>query len=249
MKNRLSFVDEVALAKEFATDDVVRKSTLRDTHLSPYAGRVLYSDHQTGKVMVQWPWGPEYEQPSELIRDASELIKPPLLLDQLPKTVERVQHQNSDDDFKLLEKYRKSLGADLVNRISSIYDYNNKIDRISKLYELYTKPIKIAVCKSFHLGHDSISTFKVVSSDLSDQFGTEPIRITISNFYGLANKLAIYWKDNGRRYKVTQNERATGKLKCPRCGASPLTPRTYRQGKRILNCKSCGFAISPEDLV
>lgn len=246
---RVAFVDEVALAKEFATDDVVRKTTNRDVYYSPYVGRVLYSDHQTGKVMVQWPWGPEHEQPSELIRDASETLRPPVLLDQLPNTVERLQHSNSDANFKSDDKYRKSLAGTMTDKILAIYNYKRRIARISSDFEKKTVPVKIAACKAFHSGMDEIDAYMKVSSQFASEFGSEPIRLVVSNLYEIARRYAIYWKDSNRRYKVTQQERQSGKLKCPRCGSLPLKPKVYSQGKRIMNCKSCGFSIAPQDLV
>jgi hypothetical protein len=248
MVERIAFVDEVALAREFATDDHVRKVTHRDALCSPYVGRVLYADNQTGKVMVQWPWGPEHEQPSELIRDASEMFRPPLQLDQLPQTVERQQHSNSDADFKADEKYRKSLAGTVAQRAAQIYEYERRIRRIAQEYEKRTLPIKRAVCLAFHSGKSEVDAYLAVGAEFVPSFGTEPVRLTVSNFYETARRLAIYWKDNNRRYKVTQRERAVGQLKCPRC-ASPLKPKTYRQGKKIFNCGSCGFSISPKDLI
>lgn len=248
MVERVAFVDEVALAREFATDDHVRKTTHRDSLHSPYVGRVLYSDQQTGKVMVQWPWGPEHEQPSELIRDASDAARPPLILDQLPYTVERSQHSNSDADFKADEKYRKSVSGTMAQRVAQIYNYEQRIRRIAQAYEVHTLPIKRAVCLAFHKGQSEIEAYVSVGSQFATVYGSEPVRLTVSNFYETARRLAIYWKDNSRRYKVTQRERASGKLKCPRC-AEPLKPKTYRQGQKIFNCSACGFSISPEDLV
>lgn len=248
MQVKVSFIDEVALAKEFATDDCVRKTTHRDVYHSPYVGRVLYSDQQTGKVMVQWPWGPEHEQPSELIRDASEGALPPLLLDQLPLTVERQTHRNSDSDFKADLKYRKSLGT-TTNRVAHIHEYEQRVRRIATRFEERTLPLKRATCLAFHSGQDEVQAFLSVSAKYASQFGTEPIRLTVSNFYEIARRVAIYWKDTNRRYKVTNKERAEGKLKCPRCGTTPMKPRAYRHGKKVLCCKSCGFTISPKDLV
>src|SRR5690606_33022982 len=100
-------------------------------------------------VMVQWPWGPEGEQPSELIRDVSGDFLPPMILDQLYATVERDQHTNSDEDFKLSEKYRKSLGS-VSQRVAEQYDRTNRIKRIAQKYEEKTLPIKKAVLLAFH---------------------------------------------------------------------------------------------------
>src|SRR5688572_460220 len=75
---RIAFVDEVAASAAFSSGDVVRKTSMRDFVLSPYAGRVLYSSPKTGKVMVQWPWGSEQESPHELVKDLSGDYAPPI---------------------------------------------------------------------------------------------------------------------------------------------------------------------------
>jgi hypothetical protein len=66
--DRFAFVDDVAYAKEFRTGDLVRKSNIRDLIVTPFVGRVLYSNTATGKVSVQWPWGQEIESPTELVK-------------------------------------------------------------------------------------------------------------------------------------------------------------------------------------
>jgi hypothetical protein len=109
-------------------------------------------------------------------------------------------------------------------------------------------PVWRQACKAWHTGETEIDAFRRLSSLFSDQHGSEAIRITISNLYELGRRIALYWKDGNRKYKVTKRERSSGKLSCPRCKTF-LKPRTYKHGARLLQCKACGFCIKPSDLV
>ena len=60
--------------------------------------------------------------------------------------------------------------------------------------------------------------------------------------------MAIYWKEQNRRYKVTQREKSTGTMSCPSCRGA-LRTRSYRQGQKILMCPACGFSIHPADIL
>jgi len=227
---REAFVDEMALASEFGTDDVVRKTDLRDFVLSPYVGRVLYSNPRTGKVTVQWPWGVAQESPVELVRDLSGDFSPPMLVDQSYSSYESASWTFNSDTEKANEKWRKSIASSIV-----------------KKYELHTMPLWRAACKAWHFKLDEVEAYNKISAALHDEYWDDTIKKTIANLYNLGRHLAIYWKDNTRKYKVTKREKASGRKYCPRC-KSELKPRIYRQGQKILTCKTCGFAISPEDL-
>ncbi len=231
MRSFVSFVDEKLLATDFGTGDVVRKSGTRDFVLSPYAGRVLYSNTDTGKVQVQWPWGVELESPSELIRQAGEPITIPTSIDQSYSTWESERFKDGKEVEKADNKWRKSLA-------SKVFDS----------YEQKTLPLYRAACEAWHLGMPEVETFVRMSSAFSADFSTDAIRLTVSNLYESGRRLAIYWKDKKRRYKTTQQEKDSKNLSCPRC-KSFLRPRVYRQGRRLLNCKQCGFCIAPKDLI
>lgn len=248
---RTAFVDEMAAASEFHTGDVVRKTGLRDFFPSPYVGRVLYSNPRTGKVQVQWPWGSMQESPVELIRDATGDFIPPLAMDQHYWTYESCYHEDSKDTQKVNDKWRKKLSS----RIADRHLQQHALKRIISRHEEDTMPVYRAACKAWHFGLDEIEAFRRISAELGDNFTTDSIRLTISNLYNFGQRLAIYWKDTSRRYRVTKRERESGQLHCPRCardkdGNRPiLKPRTYRQSKKVYSCSKCGFHISPKDLV
>jgi len=248
---RVAYVDEMAAASEFKTGDVVRKTGLRDFVPSPYAGRVLYSNPRTGKVQVQWPWGAMQESPVELIRDASEDFIPPLAMDQHYWSYEGRYHENGKETEKEDKKWRKGLS----NKVASGFLQQRKLARIIDRHEERTMPIYRAACKAWHFGLDEVTALRRISAELSEEFNTDAIRLTIANLYELGRRLAIYWKDNSRRYKVTKREKESGELYCPRCAKdkdgqrSILKPRTYRQNKRVWSCSKCGFHISPKDLI
>lgn len=230
---RFSFVDEMAAASEFDGGDVVRKTGLRNFVLSPYVGRVLYSSPKTGKVMVQWPWGPEQESPVELVKDVSATR----------------QQLLRDESFDTWEKCFS------LNRSASVISLSQRIARSHALaraivaaYEHKTLPLWRAACKAWHSGTDEVRAYMLLSASHGEEFGDEAVRNTISNLYEHGRRLSIYWKDKQRKYKVTQKEHATGRYQCARCRGI-MTPRTYTHGQRVLMCKTCGFTIHPSDLI
>ena len=100
---RTAFVDDKLFAREFNSGDVVRKSGIRDLVLTPYVGRVIYSNADTGKIQVQWPWGVIEEVASELIHDTSGYFAPPSM-DQSYSTWESSRNVNSPEVVKADEK-------------------------------------------------------------------------------------------------------------------------------------------------
>jgi len=227
---RTAFVDDQLYAREFNTGDVVRKAGLRDFVLTPYVGRVLYSNVDTGKVHVQWPWGAIEEPATELIKDASTFYPPPVM-DQSYSTWEGSRNVNSPEVVKADDKWRSSLAS-----------------RITQKYEERTLPLYRAACEAWHCEMPEIEAYVKMAAVFGPEFGDDAVRITIANLYGLGRQVAIYWKDSKRRYKITQKEKASGKISCPRCKAM-MKPRVYRQGRKVLQCDGCGFSIHPKDLV
>jgi hypothetical protein len=229
MGYRTAFVDDQLVARDFNTGDVVRKPGLNGRFMSPYVGRVLYSNTATGVVSVQWPWGQEQERASELIRDTSEDFIPSSC-DQSYSSWEGSRNINDPAVTKADEKWRNSLAS-----------------RVVKQFELQTMPVYRAACKAAHYGLDEIEAYERISYALSDIYGDDTVRRTVANLYETGRRFAIYWKDSKRRYRVTQKEKTSGILYCPRCRGI-LKPRVYRAGQRVMLCGSCGFSIHPRDL-
>ncbi len=225
-----AFVDEKLMAAEFGTGDVVRKTGLRDFVLSPYVGRVLYSNVDTGKVHVQWPWGAEQESPVELVKTFPVEITPPEMADQSYSSWEGERNKDGKVVQKSDDKWRKSLAS-----------------RVASTYEVNTLPLWRAACEAWHCNMPELETYIKMTTAFADDFGEDAVRLTVANLYELGRRVAIYWKDKKRRYKTTQQEKETKKYSCPRCRGL-LRPRVYRQGKRFLLCKTCGFSLHPADL-
>ncbi len=225
---RKAFVDDQLAARQFNTGEAVRKAGLRGFRLSPYVGRVLYSNVNTGVVQVQWPWGAELEFATELVHDVSYHVLPPTY-DQAYSTWESAQNINSPDVVEQDEKWRKSLAS-----------------RILEGYEAHTMPVYRAACEAMHNGLGELEAFSSMAS-LSSSFGTDAVRRTIANLYGAARRMAIYWVDPKRQYRVTRKEKNAGILNCPYC-QTVMKPRKFRQNQRILQCRACGFSISNKDL-
>lgn len=226
---RTAFVDDRAAARGFSTGDVVRKSGTRDFVLSPYVGRVVYSNVDTGSVHVQWPWGEEQEQATLLVKDLSgDFSAPEPVASSL--TWEASRHVNGEAAGKADAKWRKSVASSVVDE-----------------YERRTLPLWRAACEAWHCEMPEVDSYLQMASVFGPEFGDDAVRITVSNLYGLGRRMAIYWKDQNRRYKVTQQEAKSGKVFCPRCKGN-LKPRVFRQGEKVLACRSCGFSIHPSDL-
>lgn len=225
---RIAFVDDPLNARDFNSGDLVRKAGTRDFVLTPYIGKVLYSNTATGCVSVQWPWGVESEAASSLVKDVSGDYAP-TSIDQSYSTWESAAWSSSKDSVKEDAKWRKSLASELVTE-----------------FEDSTLPIWRQACREWHVGSNELEALSNME-EACDEYGFDTVRRTISNLYSHAHHIAIYWKDSKRRYKVTQREKESKRFSCPRC-KFVLKPRTYTQGRRLLQCKSCGFSIAPRDL-
>lgn len=229
MRQITAFSDAAFLARDFVTGDVVRKAGLHEFTWSPYVGRVIYVNAEQGTVSVQWPWGVEQESPLYLTKDASGDFVPPGI-DQSYSTYELSRYSDGEAVVKEDEKWRKSLAASVADE-----------------YERRTLPVWREACRQWHSGADEVSAYMALASKMGPEYGDDAVRLTVSNLYGLAGRIAIYWRDKKRRYKVTQQEKDSKKLACPRCRGL-LRPRVYRQGRKFLLCKDCGFSIHPKDL-
>lgn len=69
-----------------------------------------------------------------------------------------------------------------------------------------------------------------------------------------AKRVAMYWADRDRKYKMTKAEHECGKPSCPRCKDAPALKRcvfrrTEGQSERLLGCPQCMFLIHDTDIV
>ena len=69
-----------------------------------------------------------------------------------------------------------------------------------------------------------------------------------------AKRVALYWADKDRKYRMCKEEISNSRPCCPKCGSDfPLQKTTYkrRDGKseRLLGCKGCLFLIKKEDII
>ncbi len=254
MRTRFAFVDDMQAAKDFVTGDIVRRMGYREMLPGPFAGRVIYSNPNTGKVHVQWPWGDEEEPATELIRDISSDVSVNESLNSIYTTWESA-HYTKD---KLNTNVHDAWVRGLINNDSKwkkqLSTSNNKLNlhKIVSAYEKRTLPIWIATCKAWYDGLGELAAFKKLSSIYEKHYGLDAVRLTVSNLYGMSlnpdQRLSLYWSDNGRKYKVTKLEKNLGSFICPRCKGT-LRSRVYKHKDKCLQCKDCGFMILPKDLV
>jgi predicted RNA-binding Zn-ribbon protein involved in translation (DUF1610 family) len=222
----MAFVDERALAQHFKTGDTVQKASLRDFTPAPYYGRVLYANPETGVVVVQWPWGAEQEYPSTLNRVmVGEAGSPTPDFNQWYENWDAARHGDDADT-----------------------GYSAMSAKIASEFELKTMPLWKAACKLMHHGADEVAAFRSLSAEFGDEFGADTIRRTAANLYETSRRMAVYWHDSKRRYRVTRRERDSKVYTCPRC-KSILKPRVFRQNQKVFACRGCGFTIHPEDLL
>lgn len=207
-------MDDRLFARQFSPGDTVRIVGDLGSFLSPFPGRVVYSNVETGKVSVEFPWGNEICSSSMLVKSESPDLVAPVY----------------DTSYSTYEKARYS-SANLVRR-----------------YEERTLPLYRLACRNAFRGMSAADSCLDILRTAGSIFSADEIRRTVSNLMEQGRRLAIYRKDNLRRYKVTRSEKNLGVLFCPRC-REKMKPRTHRQGQRILLCRMCGFCISPEDLI
>ena len=155
MKRKYSFIDDVALSRQFSTGDVVRKPGGDGKFASPYAGSVLYSNTSTGMVSVQWPWGSEQEWASELIPDTSGDIAPPAI--------------NSAYSTWEMERYTTT-------------PKSRKASQIVKAFEDKTYPVYAEASRLHYNGSNEIDAF-VGMKKYCDRYGSDVVRRTVSNIF------------------------------------------------------------------
>lgn len=68
------------------------------------------------------------------------------------------------------------------------------------------------------------------------------------------SRVAMYWADRDRKYKMTKAEHECGKPSCPRCKDAPALKRcvfrrTEGQSERLLGCPQCMFLIHDSDIL
>lgn len=231
MKSHVAFVDDVLMSREFRTGDFVRRANTRNLLLTPFVGRVIYSNTNTGVVMVQWPYGPVLEPPTELVKVGSIDFIPPLELDQTYSTYERSLYSGNAKKEKEYSKWRKSLASSIVSE-----------------FESNTMPVYKMACEAMGSGLSEVECFTKVSSELGSQYGFDVVKRTVSNLYNQGRRLALYWRASERKYKASKREVASGSYICPKChSAMKKTRFSHRQD--LKQCYDCGFAILNADIL
>jgi len=78
--------------------------------------------------------------------------------------------------------------------------------------------------------------------------------LTQSGRVAMTKRVALYWADKNRQYRMNKNEISSGKAYCPRCGQDHLlSPTNYkmRDGvrERLLGCGNCLFLVKDLDIL
>jgi hypothetical protein len=231
---KFAFVDDQMLCKDFRTDDVVRKSSLRDYVLTPYSGRVLFSNPRTGKVAVQWPWGVESESPAELVKMENS-YKLPIQQNSGYDTYESATHTRNDDTKKANAEWRKSVASEIT-------------ESLKRDFEASHKNVYHAACKQLHDDKSEKQAKEIIRLKFAATNGFDACDSIVGDVYGQGFRLALYWKAQQRRYQSTRREKATKRYSCPKC-RELMKPLRYRFKEDLNHCGVCGFTIYGGDIL
>ena len=231
---RVAFIDDQLLCRDFRTDDVVRKSSLRDYVLTPYSGRVLFSNPRTGKVAVQWPWGVESESPAELVKVIADHFAPVSHEDGV-STHEGAVHKKNEDTKKANSEWRKGFASELARELKNEFEAQNKT-------------VYHAACKALHDDMPEVKARELLVHKFAASHGFDTVNSITGDVYGQGYRLAIYWAAAMRKYKRTRNEVASKRYSCPRCRTG-MSPLRFRFRQDLHQCGACGFAIDKTDLM
>lgn len=112
---------------------------------------------------------------------------------------------------------------------------------VAKTYFDRFEGLALKIAKS---GLDYFSIYDVCSSQHSDA----EIRAAVHLSKGLPHKVALYWKEKGRRYVPTQSELDSGCFLCPKC-RTEMRHTVYKTQTKLYACPSCLFLIKPSDIL
>jgi hypothetical protein len=135
-----------------------------------------------------------------------------------------------------------------VSQLYSSWETRNASERIILSHKKNLSVLLPSIFLGFHRGSTKGRISSVVFEKFSDSFTRESVQEAVDDVFSLSHKIAIYWKDSKRKYKVTKREINSKRVICPRCKGL-LKPRSYTHQNKLLSCKNCGFAIHPGDLI
>ena len=77
---------------------------------------------------------------------------------------------------------------------------------------------------------------------------------TVSNRVAMTRRVALYWADKNRQYRMNKSEISSGKAYCPKCGVEHvLRPTNYKMrdgvSERLLGCNNCLFLVKELDIL
>lgn len=138
-------------------------------------------------------------------------------------------------DFLDSYERRKNGSVSLITKISSLH-----LNAVGEVYEtaLQMREVGIKERDAYHK----------MASRWSSEYGLGVIQEAISFAYEPSLKVAIYWKERGRQYVPSKEERESGVLKCPRCKVE-MGRTVYKKRMKLYACPECLFLIKPCDLI
>jgi ribosomal protein S27AE len=228
-------IDYQQITKDFKEGDIVQRYFPAYVAMSPFVGRVTAVHRGTGFCDVQWPHGNERVSSDELVRTNPELVR------YLPSSL--------DTSFQTIEvmKARKAAVQGIWRTVEVPPSFHREVAY------LWSK------------GLNEVQAYDEVWKRHASMYSDEVLRDEVLKFYRVARNLvelriqsalntkaAAYWVAQNRQYRVSQQEAASRKPACPRCGTG-MRRATYKMHEgnrvRLFACPKDLFLIKEEHLL
>lgn len=96
-------------------------------------------------------------------------------------------------------------------------------------------------------GFSEMKTYNTLFKEHSSRYSDHEIKEAVKVAYGM-KKESLYWKEKGRNYCPSKQEREEGVFHCPKC-KTELQKAIYKKYSKLYVCTECLWMIAPEDLI
>ena len=121
-------------------------------------------------------------------------------------------------------------------------------ERVAVAHARQAGPLYETALRMREAGVSEMDAYSKIYDRYASTLGDGVVTEAVSFAYEASTKVALYWKEKGRRYCPSREERDTGVLNCPRCKAQ-MGRTVYKKHVKLYACPSCLFLIKPGDLI